>query len=610
MRGSPKPSRGSASTRIPLRRSASARPSSTPLLFSAALCAAVWAEVFLLRGGLLRLPLPIGGGYGFPLPLISWLSLAAYAAAARRLDPASSGGRWRQVLLAGFAVHLMALLASLPRDFATIRVELSVWYPRYWTVVWVAGLSGAVGWVAVQGARWKGREWIVMPVAMSTVLWEIVSAAWLPSVAMAALLIGAAAAWLRRAAWVIRMREAAGRIVRQDRWFLVAVFLTALGVRLFYTTRVMSNPDFLNTGSDGPMYDALARALLRGGADPRWTPIPMLVPGYIRFLAFLYATVSHATIRDSYFLVCAVQSVFGALACLLLYDVGRRLGGAAVGRLAAVFGALNFLMTFAAAGIGHQAMDLFWTLFVVWCLVCYLEAPRWLGRWMPLIGVMAGWAALTREGNYLLWPLVCLWLVLGQRRRLGWRIALLDAAGFTVGFFAVVLPLMSSEGSVHGRLSQQWFFYQNAGIDINGWFNPWRDPEIAWALLRSRPLEVLGKVTWAVIGNFNVIFLNQGFGFFDLTFMLRWSTYYFGLWAYAYVAAFAGLALVLWRGIRAPREWLGWWLIVGVLAARVSVHLLFEAGYRHRPPFEPYVILLAALAVVRLFARKGPRFFH
>ncbi len=598
MKGSPKPSPGSASTRIPLPRKVSARSSSTPLqagLFGAALCAVVWAEVFLLRGGLLRLPLPIGGGYGFPIPVISWLSLAAYAAAVRRRNPSG----WRRALLTGFTVHLMALLASLPRDFAAIHVELSVWYHRYWTLVWVVGLAGAVGWVAAQGARWKGREWVVMPVAISTILWEIVSATRSPSVAMAALLLGAAAAWLQRAPWFGRMREAAGRIARQDRWFLAAVFLGALGVRLFYTTRIMTNPDFLNTGSDGPMYDALAKALLRGQADPRWTPIPMLVPGYIRFLAFLYATVG-----TDYFRVCAVQSVFGALACLLLYDIGRRLGGVAVGRLAAVFGAFNFLMTFAAAAIGHQAMDIFWTLFVVWCLVCYLEAPERMGRWMPLIGVVAGWSALTREGNYLLLPLVCLWLVFGQRRRLGWRIALLDAAGFTIGFFAMALPLMSSEGSVRARLSHQWFFYQNAGIDINRWFNPWRDPEIAWALLRSQPFEVLRKMTLAMIGNFNVIFLNQGFGFFDLIFLLRWSTYYFGLWAYAYAAAFAGLGLVLWRGIRAPLEWLGWWLIVGVLAARVSVHLLFEAGYRHRPPFEPYAILLAAFAVVQLLAQK------
>lgn len=566
-------------------------------LASAAYCAAVWCEVFLLRGGIVRLPLPIAGHDGFPVPLLSWAALALYTAATRK-DDTEPAAHWPRAVAAGFAVHLIALLASLIGEMArNIQVELSVWYVRYWHALWAAGLAGALAWVHTARRRRRGREWLIAPVAMSAALWWAVSLLANPRTALGAALAGAALALLLRTPWCRRAVNTAGRIAHDEQWFLTAIVLAAVALRLFYMTRVMSNPDFLNTGSDGPAYDALARALLEGRVDPTWGHIPMFAPGYVRFLTLVYATLG-----SSYKTVCAVQSVIGALACVLLYLVAKRLCGVRVARLAAVFGAVNFHMIFAAAAVGHQALDVYWTLLLVWCLLEYLEQPQRLGRWMPALGLILGWAVLTREGNLAFWAFLIPWFLLAARVRVGWRRAALHVAVLSVFAWLVVRPFMG-QGSLQGRMSAQWFFYQYAGVNINKWFNPWRDGAAAWALLADQPLRVLSVVGKGLLGNFNAMFMNQGFGSFDPVFLLRWSTYFYGLWAYAFLFAFIGLVLVVWRALRQPAASLGWWLILTVLVSRSLIHLFFEAAYRHRTPLEPYLILLAAYGATRLFSR-------
>ena len=326
-------------------------------------------------------------------------------------------------------------------------------------------------------------------------------------------------------------------------------------------------------------------------------------PGYVRFLALLYWLVGR-----NYFLVCAVQSVIGAGACLVLYAVAKQLFDGATARVAAAFAAVNFQLIFAAAAIGHQALDLFWTLLVVWGLLRYLDAPQRRGGWVFLVGILLGWAAATREGNIAFWGFLIWWFLLGVRAKLGWQRACLHLAALSLGFILALLPFVvhAPQGSIMGRVAYHWFFYQTSSVHLNEWFNPWRTPAAAWALFHAQPLTVIAKLIEGVIGNFNVVFLNQGFGGFDLVFLLRSTTYYFGMWWYAYVLAFSGLWLVAREAWRAPVKRLGWWLLLVVLAARTLPHLFFQATYRHRVPIEPYLILLAAYGLTRLLRDERP----
>ncbi len=574
--------------------------------------AVVIAEVWWAGGGLLHVPIPLARPEGLPLPVCSWAALLGFAVWRRRQRTIRHP--WGTDVVAAFAVHALVLVARLGWDLrAGPPVELAGAYLRYWQAVWTATLAvgiAVLGWSALQRRTPAFAGCLGAPMAAAYgwfwgVSWRVAPAhAALATVTGGALLM----AWRlpRVRAWAVAARTWASR----ERVFLSGVFLAALALRLFYSRRILATPDFLNTGSDGPAYDALAWALVHGGTTS-WSHLQLFAPGYVRFLALVYWVVGR-----NYLAVCAAQSVIGALTCLLLYAVAKRLTGPVAARIAAVFAAVNFPMIFAAAAIGHQALDLFWTLLVVWCLLWYLEHPDRRGRWVPGIGALLGWAAATREGNLVLWAGVVAWWGLGMRRRLGWARTLAQVALFSIGFWAVMVPFVAGNGGgIHGRLGAQWFISQTTNTNLNLWFNPWHDPEAAWKLFQAQPLLVLAKVAEGLWGNFNAVFLNQGYGSFDPVFLLRGSIYAYGMWVYAYGLAFAGLAWAAFQAGRQGSRALGWWLILVVLVTRSLPHLFFEAAYRHRVPFEPYLILLASVTASQLAgvfrqdapARSAPR---
>jgi hypothetical protein len=579
------------------------------MLFGGGLVALMGVEVWRWGGGLIRLPIPIGGAAGLPVPLVSWLGIAVYTACFDSLFGISPGTRWGAAVRLGLVLHALMLLARQASYMASVPpVELASWYLRYWQAVWAATLTGGMaGMIWCIGCWWRARTadpWLFLSPLLAgyAVVW-LISWRLAPALVLGATLAGVALfaagrVSVLRAAW-IQLGKAAGK----ERVFLVLVFLAALVLRLFYTARVMRDPNFLNTGSDGPTYDALAWALVQGQPAPveslPWWAVQFFSPGYVRFVALIYWLAGR-----SYVAVCTVQAVLGATACVLMYAVAKRLFSQPTARIASVFGVLNFPMIFAAAAIGHQAMDLFLTLAVVWCLLQYLKRPEQWGRWLVGIGLLLGWAAVTREGNVAFWVFLIGWFLLGMRVKLGWRRALLHVFGLSLGFLVVLLPcIWGGGGGILARLDLQWFYLQHSSTHINTWFNPWRNPEAAWALFQGQPLNVMVKVGEAIWGNFTAMFMNQDYGSFDLVFLVRGSPYYYGMWFYAFFLAFFGLEVVCRAAFRRPVEHLGWWLIIALLVSRTAVHLVFESAYRHRVPLEPYLIMLAAVGATQLFSR-------
>jgi len=208
----------------------------------------------------------------------------------------------------------------------------------------------------------------------------------------------------------------------------------------------------------------------------------------------------------------------------------------------------------------------------------------------------------------MFWFFLIGWFLLGIRAKMGWRTAVIHGLGLSLGFLVVLAPFALSfhDGSLHfqgaGRLSMQWFVSMNSPVNMHVWFNPWRDPQGAWALFRTQPLNVIMNMAGAVAGNARVLFFSHGFGAFDPIFLMRGSLYWSWMWWYAYAAAWVGLGVVLWRCLREPVERLGWWLLLVVLASRSVVHLFFECAYRHRTPLEPFLIMLAAYGFFRLIS--------
>lgn len=570
----------------------------------------VWAvllvEQWAWKGGLIRVPIPLGGAEGFPLPLLYWLSVAGYAWAYGMLFHLPHRERWSWAIRLGFGLHLFVLIASLAWYLEeNPEVALFRWYLFYWNVVWAAAIAFGLAGFSWVLAQWRcartADPWLFFLPLGGGYLTLWISASTMPI----PLTLAATAGGLvlletfrmrRLQVWSGWLRDR----FENERVFLSCVVLLALALRLFYTSRVMANPDFLNTGSDGPIYDALAWALAQGQPTPvesvpSWAA-QFFSPGYVRFVALIYWLAGR-----SYLAVCAVQSVLGAASCLLIYAIAKRLFGWPVARLSAAFGAVNFSMVFAATAMGHQALDVVWTLAVVWCLLRYLNDPvRW-GRWIVGIGVLLGWAALIREGHIAFWMFLIGWFLLGMRAKLGWSLALLHASGLSLGF--LVVQLLYASGGVGGlvdRVGSLWFYYQHTDTPINTWFNPWQSPGAAWALFQGQPLTVIVKVGEAMAGNFTAMFLHQGYGSFDPVFLVRGSAYFEGMWFYALFLALVGLGVVCLEACRKPREHLGWWLIIALLVSRTAVHLVLASAYRYRAPLEPYLIMLAAVGAAQL----------
>lgn len=578
------------------------------VVFGAGPCALLAAEVGWWGQGLIRLPISLVGGAAIPIPFVYWMGVGLYSWGVGRLFGFSPHERWARGIRLGLGLHVLGLAASLVWHMTRHQgmAGLSLWYVRYWWALWGGWLALGAAWTLRSIGRWRRQRGADPSLFFVPLLWGYavlwtVSLIAAPRFTLCATVIGlgggAIAALRVSQAWGVRLKA----LVEREPAFLAIVFVVALAFRLFYTTRVMSNPDVLNTGSDGPAYDALAWALVQGAPEPHWAHIPLFAPGYVRFLALIYWMGGR-----NYVLVCAVQSVIGALTCLLLYDVAKRLFGRTVARIAAVFGALNFLMVFAAAAIGHQAIDPFLTLSVVWCLLRYLEDPRRWGRWIIGIGLLLGWAAVTREGNIVFWLFLIGWFLFGVRAKLGWRTAVKHSLGLSLGFLIMLVPFVLSvhDGSLHfqvgGRLKGQWFVSPNSSVNMHEWFNPWQDPQGAWILLTTEPWRVVANLTVAIAGNFHTMFFRQDFGSFDPIFLVRGSVYSYWMWWYAYALAFLGLGLVLRRCLREPVERLDWWLFLIVIVSRSSVHLFFECAYRHRTPLEPFLIMLAAYGLTRL----------
>ena len=397
-----------------------------------------------------------------------------------------------------------------------------------------------------------------------------------------------------------RVRSTVRSLATNEVAFLVAVFIAALALRLLYVQRIMSDPNYLDTGADGRVYDGLAWSIASGEGIPEsfTNRFPLLLLGYVWFLAVIYKIVGH-----SYFAAVAAQSILGAATALLVYVAGKHVFSAAAARVAALFTALSFSLIFAAAALGHQAVDLFLTALIVVVLLWLSERDGGAWRW-AVAGVVIGLAFAVRETNIFLVPLVLPWVALASTK--GWRASAPAVAALTAGIAIVVLPFLAPKMWTAEDRQGMWGhfdrMYRGEGeaqsMPRPDLASPLTDPGAALTQLRQDPVGLIATLARAYAINFGVQFFTQPYGGFDLVFLRKGSEYYYGMWFYAYALTVAGtvvaIRLVLSHGARAS----GVVLILGVIAFRTLPHLILVSNYRHRVPIEPFLILLASVGAV------------
>lgn len=184
-----------------------------------------------------------------------------------------------------------------------------------------------------------------------------------------------------------------------------------------------------------------------------------LRPLYPYFLAGVYAVFGQHVLP-----VQIVQAALAGASCWLLYDVTRRLFGTRPAAFAALGYAFCGVLVFFTGTLVYVELTVVFTLLTAWLL---LAAGRRWWAWL-LAGLAFGLSVVCRPELLVLAPALALWLAL---RRVGWRDALIAAAGALVVVGAVPLRnyIVARDPVIFTAHSGVNFFYGNNPAADGAW---------------------------------------------------------------------------------------------------------------------------------------------
>jgi cytochrome c-type biogenesis protein CcmH/NrfG len=232
----------------------------------------------------------------------------------------------------------------------------------------------------------------------------------------------------------------------EDRKILLVIILIALALRVAYVLDTRDSPYFDHPTLDSFWYDAKAKDVLAG--DLLGASATFRVPLYVYFMAGVYAVFGH-----SFMALLLIQAVLGALACGLLYVLGKRLFGTVAGIVAGLGFALYGMAVFGSGEILPVTLLILFILGGIYFLVEALSG-RGLGAGLTA-GVCFGLAFLTHPDVVLLLIMVGLVAALVFRKTHGIRIV--AAAG------AVVICFMLLQGLRNRAISGDFYVFSPQG---------------------------------------------------------------------------------------------------------------------------------------------------
>jgi 4-amino-4-deoxy-L-arabinose transferase-like glycosyltransferase len=234
-----------------------------------------------------------------------------------------------------------------------------------------------------------------------------------------------------------RARAAAWWSTPEARW-LTAIALLALALRVVWVLYAARQPQQLH---DPLFYALYGERIARGYGYTTISdePTAYYPIGYPAMLAALFAVVLHTPIPDNLIKTAAFFQVFlGVATVVLVYHVARRLFGATVGLLAALWIAVFPNLIYHTAAILSETLFNFLVLAAL-AVLFWSGWPRGrLERWQLIaFGALIGLSALVRPISLLFLPLLpAVWLWAGA----GWRRASAQTGLVLVTAVAVIAP--------------------------------------------------------------------------------------------------------------------------------------------------------------------------
>lgn len=198
---------------------------------------------------------------------------------------------------------------------------------------------------------------------------------------------------------------------------LVAAVLIRIPIAIYMGNQITVLPGI----QDQVSYDALAHSLLEGRGysfTEKWYPFtPAYTPTahwsfiYPLYLAGIYAVTGYHPLVAR--IVQAVVS--GALICLLIYLIGRRVANKNTGLVAAGLAAVYGYFIYYNAALMTESFFIILVLLILYLSIELKETPT-LIHWLVL-GFSLGLAALLRQTILLFAPFLILWLFIELRAR-------------------------------------------------------------------------------------------------------------------------------------------------------------------------------------------------
>jgi len=411
--------------------------------------------------------------------------------------------------------------------------------------------------------------------------------------------------------------------MRGSRRWLIAVLIVTLGIRIAFLL-FFGNTLSLETSG----YDDYAVHLMEGRGFTRFddragdSDLPPLYPFFLVGVYTLFG-------RDPLPVAC-VQIVLELLTTLLVYAIGRRVGGEAVGLLAAAFyGCYPYLLF---QNLTANDTGIFIALLVTAIWLSYRVADSQRARYAVALGLVLGVAALTKTFAILVVPL----LAVAWRRRLGLertiRFTLLSA----LFMFVVLSPWAVRNSLLHGQLV---FISTNGGSNLHqgnnacvadylarGWDAQWvrclgsppaglseveedhwhrneairylKEHPLAWPRLFAIKLWVLWSP--AIMPTDLPPHAREEGGA-----VLLYNTPLFRVARVVHLAYFGPLLVLGFIGLfRAWRDRIPVGPLLAIPIVVTVFYVAFHPSTRYRSPADPFVFILAAYAICRLW-RQG-----
>lgn len=396
------------------------------------------------------------------------------------------------------------------------------------------------------------------------------------------------------------------KLFKDERFWIVAA---ALAVRSAYVLFLAPATLAVDSGD----WISLANSILHGTAYASTYRGPL----YPVFLAGIFGVFGQSILA-----VRLAQAFLGALTCLLVYAVAKKVFGRKTGIAA---GAITVFYPYLIYQTGDILSESLFTFLVALSVYCILEIHERPSLDAVMAGGIASGLTLLCKGTFLLFLApAALWLLVAAQHEL--RKRLVAVSLLTLCTVVTIAPWVARNCRHYGTfvlfgLSGQslWLANNPEAIrieslpDINA---ESLDNSFAWydGATYSRILALPPLAADAAFKAEARTFIRENPGMF-LTLAGRRLVHFWRL--YPVVASARNkIAALLTSGIVLPLGWIGIALaagrhwrragyLIGILGAFTFAHTVFLATIRYRIPVEPYIIIFAAYTIVTLFERTG-----